>query len=179
MKIAVVGTHCAGKSTLVDNISTYFDLPKIEEVASKYGKSDRPDVITQITILDRQMNEERCHDNFVSDRSVFDNMAYLSYYSRNLGGDGELSRFATMLAAISHLKDNPYDYMVFVDEYFPLVDDGNRDMDSEIQEWVYTWIKDRIYYFSDIVRIPVIRVYGTTDNRILSIVERLTLDRKL
>ncbi len=168
MRIGICGTSCSGKTTLARELAKSLNYPLIAEVA-EYYKEDRHLLSTQARIADTQMNSEMCYSSFVSDRTVYDNMAYTMYWynklyfptyeDRRISGD-------TTEELYQYSLDRPYDLVVFVDEYFPLEDDGNRSMDEFEQRQVFTLIKNFILDHPDI---HCIMVRGSTADRLRKI----------
>lgn len=172
MKIAICGTHCSGKSTLVDYISKELNIPKIKEVAGRFTEEERQNFATQLDILQEQINEERTHVEFVSDRSVVDNCAYIYYHASKLGLESvynEAKKFVN-----NYLSKKPYDAIFFVDEYFPLVDNGVRNLDKHQQEYVFNYLKNNIDGISNQYDIPIIHISGNTKKRMEVIKKWLT-----
>lgn len=163
MKIAICGTHCSGKSTLVDYISNELNIPKIKEVAGRFTEEERQLFVTQLDILQEQINEERKHKSFVSDRSVVDNCAYIYYHASNQGLENvynEAKKFVN-----NYLSKKPYDAIFFVDEYFQLVDNGMRNLDKNQQEYVFNYLKNHIDGIANQYGIPIIHISGSTKKR--------------
>lgn len=87
MKIYLSGSHSTGKSTLVRYISEKYKLQIVSEVARMILSekelnidSLRADINLvnnyQQQVFSRQLAEEKKYDNFVSDRSLIDVLAY-------------------------------------------------------------------------------------------------------
>lgn len=96
MKIYFVGSHSTGKTTCARYVSETYKLPMITEVARAVLSEKElhldtlrynMDVVDdyQMSILHRQMAEEKKYTNFVSDRS-FDCLAYAAQHTRILSG---------------------------------------------------------------------------------------------
>lgn len=88
MRIAVVGTHGVGKTTLAKWISEEYQIPLLSEQAGHLLKTDFPFFETerdfevfkqfQETVLDNQIKEESDNwSGFVADRSILDSLAYV------------------------------------------------------------------------------------------------------
>lgn len=91
MKVYILGPHSSGKTTLARNISKLYNLPLLPEVArlvlaEKELQLDslrtNMDVVNdyQSTVFNRQLQEEKKFEQFVSDRS-FDCIAYSAQHS--------------------------------------------------------------------------------------------------
>lgn len=93
MRIAVSGAHGVGKTTLVNRIAEHLHLPKISEVARKVAgemgldscntikTSDQESIrLFQSKVFYEQLMAESELIDFISDRSIFDIVAYMNYY---------------------------------------------------------------------------------------------------
>jgi len=178
MKVGLVGTACCGKSTLVEEIKKrdiYKNHTIIEEVAGRIPKAARNNINSQFSILKEQINEEKKYNNFISDRTVIDNYYYFMYYYKDikckLSYSGIYNNYHD--AFNYHLITKPYDCVFFIDEYFILEDNGIRDLDEDMQSWIYTVMKDGVMTLCDIYNIPCIYVTGDLNKRIEKIQESL------
>lgn len=177
MKIAICGTHCSGKSTLVDYISDKLNLEKIKEVAGKFPEEKRKLLTIQLQILQSQINEELSRKNFISDRSVIDNCAYLHFHAKRLGIDFFHDKIKSHIK--NYLSINPYDLIIFVDEYFPLEDNGIRNLDVNQQKYIFDYLKQNIFSVSKKFNIDLICVKGTTEDRYEMVSQWLTSQTRL
>lgn len=91
MKVAVVGTHGSGKTTVVYSLSEKLamlglDVEVVEEVAREcpYPLNENGTFRTQLWILFTQMLKEECSeaDVLITDRSVLDHVAYSNVLMR-------------------------------------------------------------------------------------------------
>lgn len=95
MRVYFVGAHSTGKTTLARYVSQYHQVPMITEVARmvlsekemnldslRYDLAQVDDYQRQI--FHRQIEEEKRYDNFVSDRSFVDCLAYAAQHTRVL-----------------------------------------------------------------------------------------------
>lgn len=156
MKIAIIGSHSTGKTTLAkEMVKIYKNHFLISEVARIYGiekiNPEKRTLQTQKDMLQTQMNIEKYHENFISDRSVLD----FGMYSGN-----EFFMLQTRF-----LMQNRYDFVFYLPIAFKLVDDGFRNVDEtyqkEIDRLFQVWmptnvikissmsIEDRIYEIID------------------------------
>lgn len=79
MRIAIIGTHGTGKTTLAKMLSSIFKIPILKELARNHDiRNADPDEYVKIQkdILIEQIASERKYQNFISDRSTIDNLAY-------------------------------------------------------------------------------------------------------
>jgi nicotinamide riboside kinase len=110
MKIYICGSHSCGKTTLARYVSGKYKLPMITEVARMILSEKELNLDSLRTNLDvvdnyqsdifyRQIQEEKKHESFVSDRS-FDCLAYAAQHSRtlpNLLNSPEMTEYLTGL----------------------------------------------------------------------------------
>ena len=91
MRIYFIGAHASGKTTLARYTSNKTELPLLTEVARTILAEKELSIDTlraninvvneyQTDIFYRQIEEEKKHENFVSDRS-FDCLAYAAQHS--------------------------------------------------------------------------------------------------
>lgn len=181
MKIGICGTHCAGKTTLVRDLRGVLDGHTcfIEDAACDFKREDRIFIETQRNIFMNQVRREsEGLGKFISDRTVIDNLAYA------LVCDSKYSDMTITMRTILedvgfHLKYNPYDVIFFVDEYFPLEDNGNRDMDDNHQRFMFIFLKTLIRMYSMQFNIPVVYVKGDRKIRVETIKREITRFNKV
>lgn len=171
MRIGLCGTHCSGKTTLSGELAKALNHPLINEVAASYTERDRKFVYIQLEILQNQMERELALNRFVSDRTVFDNFAYLQYHAT-------LNNFVITIGEVQeiinqYMKIHPYDYVVFIDEFFPLVDNGQRNMEADQQKIIYGFLKEYAPAQCNKFNIPIIPITGNTPNRVQTIIDHI------
>lgn len=174
-RIAFVGTHCCGKSTLVDALAEELaDYPIIKEVAARFPREDRQHLATQFDIMNAQIAEELKSPFFISDRSVIDNIAYTTLnFQESIAGKTDLDlifarvkQFTACLAMEQeYMMIRPYDLIVFVDEMFPIEDNGNRCLNEHYQQWIFKFLKNEVGMAGNRYRIPVLDVKGSVEER--------------
>lgn len=154
MRIAITGTHGAGKTTLATLLAETLHLPLIREVARTtafgMGYKSTADILAaskdrkanfQCEVLNNQLFDEFWHrgKGFISDRSVLDVIAYMRLYELD-----------DMIPDLDNLEENAIDYAAKNYDlvlYLPLIsdgpvaDDGFRLTDKESQEKVDKWIR--------------------------------------
>lgn len=172
MKVALVGTANCGKSTLInalDDKRVFKNHGTITDVAGKYfTKAERKFLPTQRLILDKQIIEEAKLQNFISDRSVIDNQAYFMYHYKKL----EVKTYYNGLFGDyfktfdNHMRQHPYDALIFIDDYFEIEDNGMREVDTDMQEWIFGWLSTQVPMWCDIYDVPLYTVSGATVERI-------------
>lgn len=111
MKIYISGSHGSGKTTCARYISEKYKLPLITEVARTILSEKELQIDSlrydmnlvndyQSSIFYRQLNEEKKHSSFVSDRSGIDSLAYAAQHTNilpKLLKSTELSEYLSIL----------------------------------------------------------------------------------
>lgn len=166
MKIATTGSQGTGKTTLCEAfIIKYQDFYYLQETArieiKKAGKL--PQFMTldercsfQERVLESQIKQELANDSFISDRSVFDVLAY----TKGLPNYEDLKE-----KALKHYLKNKYDIVFYVPIEFDIEGDSERDPDKEYQQEIDNNIMELITEFE----LPVKIVTGTVDERLATI----------
>ena len=166
MRVGICGTHCSGKTTLARALAAEFDLALVEEVAAAFPRESRGSLATQFAIQQAQIAAERAAGpDFVSDRTVLDNAAYIEWCARHVPQESPLSVYTAIWkgqdAAIAHLLAAPYDLLVFVDEYFPPEENGVRSLDADQQVFVHKRLAGSLAFYVHAARLEhVMRVKG-------------------
>lgn len=183
MKVGICGTHCSGKTTLAHDLADAYGLPVVERVADAFPRENRASLDTQFAILDAQIAAEvAAGADFVSDRTVMDNAAYISWHARQQlpvvrapPGNVVLgcceSAFTTawhgQSIAVKHMLDHPYDLVVFVNEFWPPEDNGTRSLDPGQQVFVHDLLKKDLPFYEQAARLEnVMTVRGDRATRL-------------
>lgn len=131
MKIAIVGAHGVGKTTLAKELSKHLKLTVLPDAAREallkgftVNEGTSPEI--QLWILSKQIEfEHDFKDNFIADKTLFDNIVY----GRQLFDD---VNFLNVLEDVIK-RIAKYDLFIYLPIEIPLVDDG-RSMDPVFQE---------------------------------------------
>jgi len=179
-KIAIVGSHSCGKTSLVKALSKRIEIPIIHEIAATFKPETRAHIDTQYNIMRKQIDTEQEYKSFLSDRSVLDNLAYSTLiYKTNL------TEFKSMYdkcveLAYKHIAFKPYNLLISVDELLPLRPSAHRTfMEKSEQEFILNFIRnefngDSAAYFG----MPYIKVKGNIGSRIKTIMEYLKSNKR-
>jgi nicotinamide riboside kinase len=136
MKIALIGAHATGKTTLAYDIATSlkkmnFNVDVLGEVSRDcpFPINENTTIKAQSWILFTQYlreieKEDKC-DYLICDRSVLDNYAY---YVRKFGRSEEMEPFI-----LNHMKSYGYLFKIPIKEEY-LTKDGIRSIDKKFQK---------------------------------------------
>ena len=148
MKIAIIGTHGTGKSTLSYLMAAHYkkegkNVKVVQEVARtcpfpiNHWMTKEAALWIYLEHSRKELEAEHKHDVVVCDRSVYDSFAYAKYFGLI---DAELESFEE--AAFKHLYT--YDKLIFIRPDMPIQTDGIRPTDKEFQQGVDEIIRKRI-----------------------------------
>lgn len=149
MKIAISGAHGVGKTTLAKSLAVELNLPLIDEVARSVAEengfkttADIRDAIPltrtffQYSVFYRQIMKERySYHEYISDRSIFDCVAYCILY--DLHDD-----FIAFLRAEATKHSSNYDCIIYhpipdreisADGFRLIGKDSQKDVDSSLR----------------------------------------------
>lgn len=174
-KIAIVGSHSCGKTSLVKALSKKIEIPIINEIAATFLPETRFHIDTQYKIMSKQIETEKEYKSFLSDRSVIDNLAYSTLIYNTNKKDFKCTYEKCTSLAYKHIAFKPYDLLIVVDELLPLRPSAHRNfMKNSEQEFILHFIQHEMYqddktYFG----IPYIKVKGNIGKRTKYIMEYL------
>lgn len=190
MRIAFIGTHGTGKTTLTAPTAEHMGVPLIQErartVARDWGYTPAtipPERLIeyQREVILQQVGAETAYHScgFVSDRSVIDNLAYLRHligprYEREPEQTNEYwwHQYQAM-KRIPH-----YDLFIRVPVMFPLVDDGERHVDLDFQRAIDWQIDNLIQAFNVGQRVYTLKSEGVA-NRLAELTDMLSMYKVL
>lgn len=165
LKIGFMGTHCCGKTTMVNALHERLpNMPVIVDAASIVPRNLRNNPLAQCWILNNQIRAEQ-QPGFISDRTVFDCLAYY----RMICDQRWVHYFdfeATYHAAFArHMQSKPYDIIFHVNEFFPISDNGTRNISEDDQRWVHYFLERHAKIIEGTYGIRVVPVKGTREER--------------
>ena len=155
MRIGICGSHWVWKTTLLDNI---WHQNKIKEVArdlmkrlwnpKDMNKQDKAKF--QCNLIYEQIKAELVKDNFLSDRTLIDVLAY----TRWLKWYRELKKVVK-----EYFKEFPYDYIFYIPIEFELEDDWVRFTNNQ------KLIDDNIKFLLKDLKLDYITISWTVKER--------------
>lgn len=131
MKIAVVGSHGVGKTTLAKGLSKVLKYPIVPDIAREafrkgFTINEKTPPENQLWILCKQMEyEKKLQDNFIADKTLFDNIVY----SRKIFTDKRLLKLIEDIVR----KIAKYDIFLYIPIEIPLINDNVRSSDINFQ----------------------------------------------
>ena len=147
MNIAIVGTHCTGKTTLIDKfIETFPDWEKISSPtrgAVNFGLkiNEEGDSLSQLYMVSSDMktfvenNGLKDYPNLIFDRCFLD--TYI--YTADMVGRGQCKKVISQICyEYWDLMKEYFDFIFWVRPEFGLVGDGTRSTEVEFQKKIDT-----------------------------------------
>jgi len=174
VKIAILGTHGVGKTTLASQLFTYCvrngkNARFIQEVVRDcpFGLHEKQSIDTVSWIIAKQIGYEldakaRGADVIICDRSAVDPVMYL-YVQVGV----KVDEYAQNLSDLAHSWLNTYDALIYVrPSDGPILDDGFRSTDERLQRAVDCEFSISIKDFSE--NYPSKQVYYLFSNSIFN-----------
>lgn len=186
-KVAAIGTHGTGKTTLIKRIGELTELPVIHErarsVARDWGYTpatvpEERALEYQLEVIMQQVGAETAYHKcgFVSDRSVIDNLAYLS--SRLPEGATPFNNGTyRQHFSYANMRMEHYDMLLYIPVMFPLPDDGERHTDLGYQKVIDETVRKLVRDFNLSEKLYVLRSEGV-ENRIEEVTDAIARRRK-
>ena len=171
LRIALIGSHGTGKTSIVEELVRITNLPIIEEIARNYDMNTTN--INEYKHYQKQLLLEQIKTethlilskgNFISDRSSIDNMAYFWLKCKTNATKQEMVRYGQIAIhnslRYSHLFYVPIEIPLPTNDEFRFEDEAfQRDIDSKIIEILSKF------------GVGVITIRGTLNERVRSILE--------
>lgn len=133
MRIAIVGAHGVGKTTLSQRLAQELNLPIIPDVVIEafqkgFAISENTPPEVQFWLFSRQLELERLNEKFIADKCLMDYTVYADIIFSD-------ERVKSLLAEM--IKRNiSYTHIFYLPIEFPLEDNGIRSLDPEFQRRV-------------------------------------------
>ncbi|MHB1419310.1 MAG: ATP/GTP-binding protein [Bacillota bacterium] len=184
MKIVLTGAQGVGKSTLAKRLAEVLGYPLIEEqarvAAAELGIAHLKDlkhnpelgIRFQKLCLEKQINaEDAAGENFVSDRTVMDNMLYwLKWHQAKAKPKENIDYYRQVKKRAQN-----YDLVVYLPVgEFPIENDGFRSPDPEYQEEMEHLLLMIIAYCKPH---GIIRITGSIEERLKKVMSRLSVEK--
>ncbi len=161
MKIAIVGSHGVGKTSLANALSAklgYPILPDIvreEAIKKGFPISEATPPETQIWLVARQLELERTSGkNWIADKNLWDYYIY----------GRVILKEKKVVDVIKYLveRNAKYDRVFYLPIEFPLEDDGVRSTDPVFQKAIDKSFKE----YLDSTKVKYYRLTGSVEDRV-------------
>lgn len=137
-KIAIIGTHGAGKSTLSYLLAAHYksqgcSVKIIQEVARSCPfpiNDNMTEESAQWIYLEhykKELEAQKKNDIVIADRSIFDSFIYAQHFNIN-------NLFINKLAELAFIQLNCYEKIIFVRPDLPIQTDGIRSGSEDFQK---------------------------------------------
>ena len=161
MRIAIIGSHGVGKTTLSIKLSNHFGFARIPDIVreaheKKFVVNEETPPESQFWILSKQIELERnTPESWIADKTLFDNIIYGNVILKDQKVKDVISDIV--------IKEARYDVMLYLPIEFAIADDGLRSLNSEFQAQI-----DRSYIeFLSQNNFSYYTVRGTIEERFL------------
>ena len=139
MKIAIVGSHCTGKTSLINKLQSNIEFcdydfyPEAIREISRLGfpYNEKADDCSQLAMLSLHLLHLK-NDNMVTDRCILDNYIY-AYMLKEMGSNISQTCLDTLQAYFID-SINKYDIYAFCPGQFKMKKDSYRMTDKKVQE---------------------------------------------
>lgn len=174
-KIAIVGSHSCGKTSLVKALVKRVEIPIIHEIAATFLPGSRAHIDTQYKIMRKQIDTEKEYKSFLSDRSIIDNLAYSTLIYKTDPVEFKAIYYQCVDLAYKHIAFRPYNLLIVVDELLPLRPSAHRNfMEKSEQEFILNFVRNELNGDPTMyMGMPYVRVRGKIGERIKSVMEFL------
>ena len=169
MRIAIIGTHCSGKTSLIHFLAgmyelkdyTFFEEPIREVSRARFRINKEADEASQLAML-------ACHlrnletPNFISDRSLLD----LYVYATTLHNITQSTKDFIFKKTMENI--DKYDYLFLCEPEFKMANDGFRETDEAWQKQIDNVFKIAESYLkthNTLKHCKLMRLSGETKDR--------------
>ena len=134
MKIAVIGSHCTGKSTICIQLAKHFRFKFIPDVTTKafhlkFTLNETTPPETQFWILSKQLELERNTPTpWIMEKSLWDNIIYGNFAIK----DEIVNKVINEIVE----RNADYDLVFYCSVEFPIVGDGIRSLDENFRKTI-------------------------------------------
>ena len=172
MKIAIIGTHCSGKTSLCNKMYsslwfedyTFTQEPMREVARLGFKVNENADDAAQLAMVGLHLNN-LLKRNIVSDRSLLDAYIYAKYIREHSGVvSAETLEFIERI-----MKHNlhRYNLLVLCEPEFKVVNDGFRSTDDNFRNEIHQMFLDAIKW----LKLDVLTVNGNTEERYKKVIK--------
>lgn len=166
-RIVITGSQGTGKTTLIEKLAQYVDLPVIKETSRSVARIlNIPEnghlplhqrLEWQRGILWWQITLENTYESFISDRSLIDHWAYSRYWL------GENIKLLNTFYKIVLKQAQTYTHIIYLPPILPLQEDGFRSIDQQYLNTIDQIIREIIdeWYGHNSKKVKIIK-----DNRL-------------
>lgn len=169
IKIALIGTHGTGKTTLMNKVVEEYDIfNDMQDAFSDAGALYKDKLLEildknnlQLYFFARHLYRVSINDNFISDRSVLDALCYARYEFENGNLSSSMYEFLEE-KSFELLRD--YDCLFWLRPEFDLVGEDKRPEDKFYQKAIDEIFESYIYYKLD-QNILVKQLSGSVEER--------------
>jgi nicotinamide riboside kinase len=175
LRIAIIGSQSTGKTTLAKQLSEHLNIQLISEIARRFdknilsNKTSAEYLLIQKELLKLQIEEESKLQNFVSDRSTVDNLAYWIHNCSEITNNIENALY--IKKAIKNTTIYTHIFQL-IPEFYPR-DDGYRDTNIIYQ----LQIAESIHTILHLNNIKHYRLTGTKEERLIKALEILNYEK--
>lgn len=173
MKVAIIGTHSVGKTTLIEALKkekkfeNFLFLPETTIAVRKSGfdVKEKTDNLTQLRIMQEDISRacwlrNTINTDVITDRCILDTYMYTWYFHHEKKQvDAWVLEFNRNLTN-EFIED--YDLLIYIESEIDLVLDGVRSESNEFRDKIATLFDERIKH----IKVPVYEVTGTVKERV-------------
>lgn len=186
MRIALIGTHNSGKTTLLNLMKIdkmfdgyIFEGEKIREIHNLgFGINEEAKDDTQLALALTHfatINLHKNRPNLVLDRCLLDNYIYAKYlYNKGIVSKKVVELIETFLD--SYILGN-IDLLCVCDPEFPFEDDGVRDTNKDFQKEIHNMFMDYVHTLNiNYPSINILHLKGNSNTRLKTIKDFIMLN---
>ena len=174
MKIAFTGAQSTGKTTLLKELKRdpelFLKYDFRDEITRRMQKqglliNEGGTDMTQLLIMNSHIKNSLI-DNVIMDRCALDGVVYTDWMGRN----GKVQQWVLEYADnVFKMLIHRYDYIFYLAPEFSIEDDGIRSIDINFQNEIV----DIFEKYINAYKIPVIRLTGTVEQRLIKVKETI------
>lgn len=173
MKVLFTGAQGTGKTSVMEALPDTW--PKIQGVTRNCIKKNKLKINQESTddsqraIFDAYEQQLNSKLHFISERSLFDVLAFTEY-QYCIGKVSKEVFLEQQKRVREFVEKNPNALYIYFPVEFAPVDDGQRSTDEEYQSSISSLIK----FYLDVFGVRYIEVHGTVEERVNQIIENVS-----